>query len=927
MADKPKPPTDATAETKATPQDTEAAGAKAKLEADATPAAASTTTTTDSTSGNGTGTGGTTSTDAAAATTKPEATEKPEGEQEAAEPSLYERTIGKVDSIAEIKNLFGFGTKATSADLAKLPAVQVEGAEAEKAAEATRVAAATPGDAPDTGEAPKEGEAPTISGRVGAALGVMADIGRWGVKAITNPIETACYVGGALKDGFDYGFDWMTDWYGSNDDVLKNPDTAKQASTDFATTLENQVLSKGETTDQAKAETTINSKLPSGTTVKDVNDMLNYGLPGDSVDFRYNSDTDTYTEFDKEKHMRRVENADGSTTLMLSNGTRVNRDAQGNVTYLFNDGAVRAGADGSYTQSVGDWQKGVIAASEPLRKEIRDVVRQSERGDSKIFGTEVSAADAQGYMDRLLGGKTYNGEQVTSDQVQEFLKSGLPGADTQTLTTDGPDNGNKVQEMGGIKRIEGPDGTVTLQFPDGSTVIKNDKGTTYQKKGDNGKQEVLVESADGKHFSFASGDLTVKALENLRQRVNSEQNKKVVEIIQDRYAELIAGGKTHEEAMADLAKEQIIGGARNDSEVDDGQRRAGFLQEIDGKWYQVNSNGKEIHLREVTKGPDGALEFGDQFTYDAATGQWIGTDGKPYGGTSPKFATGPDGQLKIGEDGSLTINRDGDKLTVSGLLHTLTANGDGTSQFDSNDKGSGEAIIASVTDEVKGDFIQGGQTVDHVEIKRDGTFDGKLLDKKPGDEYVSDQGIIKADGTVVVPGLGGMTFKPNGDILDSNGEKLFDGATGEWSEGCGVTSANRTAEIQARENNAKASSEGAKAARIGAMVLSMMFAGPAAANLMRSLAITADCVLKGAESMASSSLNLSSLGSSIQLSSYRGAVNEALVASNRSSAAVSLLGPDLSAYQLGTAIAEITGSIGKTPAVMVNFGEQPKAAA
>ena len=59
------------------------------------------------------------------------------------------------------------------------------------------------------------------------------------------------------------------------------------------------------------------------------------------------------------------------------------------------------------------------------------------------------------------------------------------------------------------------------------------------------------------------------------------------------------------------------------------------------------------------------------------------------------------------------------------------------------------------------------------------------------------QAEIDADGNLVIPGLGGMKFMRNGDIVDSNGKKIYDAATNTWTkDGLAAAGAAEEAKIE-----------------------------------------------------------------------------------------------------------------------------------
>ncbi|MDZ4832936.1 MAG: hypothetical protein SGJ27_03970 [Candidatus Melainabacteria bacterium] len=875
MADQPIKISDPSAEANKpeTPASVEAAGANARLNQEATEATKPTTSSTTAdkpaepsatpASTDSPAEKPATSTSEKPAETKPgenpgekpgeKPAEKEEGdkpaEEEEEELSLYERTLGKVDSFDEIKGLFGRGKKATPADKAKLPGLVVDDPYA-KGKLATDAKAA-PGDAVaatptlDTSFKPLEVGKPGIAAT--DANGSLFNPSSWSWRSLTPDFaeKTVESIGNNIKETAGAGFDWMSDWWDSSQEMLPNLDTAKVVAKGFSNLTADTVLAKGVDATPDQAEQILNSKLPPGVTADQAREMLNFGLLGEKVDFRYNLDTQSSSESDRESGARRTVNADGSTTLRLSNGARVTEDAQGNVTWLFADGVLKESADGKVTSSFGDWQKQQIAASKEISSDLWGLVRESEEDDHKVRGSGIDAQKANDIVsNRMLGDKSFDGQPMTADRVKEFLNGGLPGARTETMDMEGH-KGSKVQDLNGVKRIESADGkTVALTFPDGTRVVKNEQGTTWTKQGPDGKAEVLVESPDGKRFSYAHDKVSMQGFTNLdspSQRVDSTENRKVVDIIGDTYDKFIQEGKTHEEAMEAIAKEQIIGGARRDSEVTDGQRRAGFLQQIDGQWYQVNSNGKDIHLRPVTKGEDGKLAFGDQFSYNKDGGGWIGTDGKPYNGTGPKFKTGPDGAIVVGDNGGLSLKRVGDSVVASGSLHVLTAKGDGTSAFDSTNRvNAAERIRALVTNRVETTMTEDGKVVQEAKVGPAGQLDSTLITINPDTGVITTpQTEITPDGDVRVAGLGGMTFQADGDIVSGSGESIYDHTTSSWSDESGIVGGefHGMTRLEAAQAMSDANAASGKAISIGSLALSIAKSGnPNALGIMRSLA-------------------------------------------------------------------------------------------
>ncbi len=875
MADAPKKPTDNAGEKPSTPAAVEAAGAKAKLEADSKPDTPSSTskpdaassTSTDKLAGSGTSTDK--PADPAAAPSgagadkdkpageKPgaEKTDKPAEEAESTASWLYDQTLGKVDSLDEIKGLFGLGKKTTASDKQFLASVQVHdpankgaklgadgkpllGADGkplplDAPASAALDAIAKPG---DLGKAPiKE-----------AGSSNLFDFSNWNF----NFSDSLSKIGTAITDTAMAGYDWMTDWYDSAKPGLTDLDAAKQNAKSFNTATENQVLTKGTNVTQEQAEQTLSSKLPPGKSSDEIRDMLEYGFTSDKVTVTYNSTDGSSKYYDPETGARRTVNSDGSASLFIpgdgkgQSGVRVNEDVNGNISWMFNDGVLKEGSDSStFVSSFGDWQKQQIAASKEISGELRGLVAKSERDDLKLKGS-VDVVDRDRAADiatKLLGDQKFDGQPLSTDQIRQFLKDGLPGGKTEIMNTPGHE-GTKVQDVNGVKRIESPDGkTVTVQLPDGTLVVQNDKGTTWKGKNAEGKPDILVESADGKRFEHLDG---LRVENGFRrgpgQTVDNTDNKRVAEIISDKFKALTEDPNnpmTAEQALEQLAKEQFIGGARKDT---DGQRRAGFLQQIDGQWYQVNSNGHEIHLREVKKGADGQLEFGDQFSYNKDAGGWVGVDGKPYTGTGPKFKAGTDGAVVIGDNGGLNLTTTPDgHLTVKGALHSLTSNGDGTSQFDTAEHGN--EIKALVAPRVDMKMSEEGKVVQEAQVGPNGEVTGTLINVNPETKVITTpQAEITPDGDTRVPGLGGMQFKANGDILSADGKSIYNASSHSWAADSGIIGGGEfhgMTRTEAARIMSDANAASGKAISIGSLALSIAKSGnPNALGIMRSLA-------------------------------------------------------------------------------------------
>lgn len=837
-APKTNPEVPTTAEV-STPQAEAAAGAQAKLEADSKPETG--TTTTDTTS-NGTVPDGDASTAAAAAATGADGADGgDDGDADADKPTLYERTLGRVDTIAEIKDLFGFGKKPTASDLASLPKVQV--------AEAAVVQGRDAEEKKQEGDQNLDEKSPEEQ-----KSGGIWDAVVWGVKAITPDFieDGVSTLARAAKESWD----WLTDWYDSNGDDL-NVDTLNR----FSDHVEDRVLTKGTQVTEEQADQLVRSRLPADVTPDKLQRMLEYGLCGTGVDIQYDADTGTWTDIDSKTGTKRVETPDGQVTLTFANGTTIRQDVSGNVSYMFEDGVLKKGADGNYTASFGEWQKEQIAGTLQTREKIEDGVAASESDNVKAQGRRVrSEQEAREILaDRILAGHSIDGQQLTPEQVREMLRNGLPGATTEVISREGPEKGSKVQELpNGIKRIESADGkTVTLQLGDGTTVTQNADGTTWHRLRD-GKPEILTESADGRHRRYAYDQRTSAGVGDAEsgrvgQEIDSTTNKKVLEQIREKYEELTrdrddgSPGMSHEEAMEVIARDQFIGGARQDGEVNDGNRRTGFIQQIDGKWYQVNSNGREIHLREVTV-TDSGLDFGAQFRWDPNTRQFLGTDGQPFAGTPPAFRVLDNGQVVIGQNGGLTLESNGNGIT--GNLHRLIANGDGTSVIASKNENGDWIETEVVPGEVRTQLGTGGlrpRVREEATIDPQGRIDSNLPDTGGRFRFdpiantaVTPQIEVASNGDVRVPGLGGITFRQNGDILASDGGKLYDGSTGQWSSdsgiiGCGGSSSFQRAEAARIESQAQATS--ARVQSIGCMALSIARSGnPNALGIMRHLA-------------------------------------------------------------------------------------------
>lgn len=901
MADAPKKTTDNAGEKPSTPASVEAAGAKAKLEADSKPdTPSSTAQAADKPAGTGTSTDK--PADPAAAPSAPGADkdkpagEKPAGEKPGAEKTdkpaedgestaswLYEQTLGKVDSLDEIKGLFGLGKKTTASDKQFLASVQVHDP-AEKGAKLGADGKPLLG---------ADGKPLPLDAPASAALDATikpGDLGKTPLKEAgsSNLFDFSNWnfkfsdISSAITNTAMAGYDWMTDWYDSAKPGLSDLDAAKQNAKSFNTATENQVLTKGTNVTQEQADQTLSSKLPEGVTADQLRDMVSYGLVGDKVDYTYNSTDGTSKEFDPETKARRTVNSDGSASLFLpgadgkGTGLRVSEDVNGNITWMFSDGVLKEGGDGSFTSSFGDWQKQQISASKEISSDLRRLVNISERDDAKSKGTAIDAAKADdGITREMLAGKTIDGQPVTADRVRELLKSGLPGADTQTLTTKGHE-GSKVQEINGVQRIESADGkTTTLQFPDGTKVVQSDKGTTWEKPNAAGPPDVLRESADHKQFILFPGDPKSDILQGFnnpdsaRMRMSNVEDKTVAEMITNRYDKLISEGKTHDQALAEIAKEQIVGGARSE----DGRRRAGFLQQIDGQWYQVNSNGKEIHLRAVTKGEDGGLQLGTQFQFDKETGGWAVGDRKkdggvqPWTGDAPKFKVGPDGLITVGDDSSLSLKRTGDVVVAAGSLHTLTADPSKVgSESVFSSKNLGEQLDTVVANTVGTTMVDNGKVVQETTIRANGQVDGTLLrrDAETG-VITTDEAIIKPNGDMVVPGLGGMQFKANGDILSADGRSIYNASSNSWAPDSGIISGGEFHGLtrnEAARIMSDASAASGKAISIGSLALSIARSGnPNALGIMRSLAwagiSVADAGIAAAQGFAPAVISLS----------------------------------------------------------------------
>jgi hypothetical protein len=77
-----------------------------------------------------------------------------------------------------------------------------------------------------------------------------------------------------------------------------------------------------------------------------------------------------------------------------------------------------------------------------------------------------------------------------------------------------------------------------------------------------------------------------------------------------------------------------------------------------------------------------------------------------------------------------------------------------------------------------------------TEAKADGEKEGEVPESiikiGPNSAVETPQLQVDAQGNIRVPGLGGMTFAPNGDIYGSDGTKLYDGATGRWTAASGI---------------------------------------------------------------------------------------------------------------------------------------------
>lgn len=921
MADAPKKPTEAGGE-KHSPADVEAAGAKKKLEADSkpdTPAASTPAAAADKPAG--TDKDKPAEPGAAPASGTP-AADKPAGEKAGAEKTdkpgeehhedtaswLYEQTFGRVDTLAEVKGLFGFGKHATAADKEILAAVQVHDplAKAKLGADGKPVGAdgkpigadgkPLPADAPPAltlDGTIKPGDLGKSAGlKAGDGNGNLFDPSSWNWRTFTPDFaeSTLASIGTAIKDTAS---DWLADWYDSSQEMLPNLDAAKQNAKAFSTATEDHILTQGSSVTKEQADQTLNSKLPEGVSADHVRDLLSFGLDGDKVDYTYNFTDGTSKEFDPETKARRIVNEDGSASLYLpgadgkGTGLRVNEDVNGNVTWMFSDGVLREGGDGSFTSSFGDWQKLQVAASKEISSGLRKLVSISERDDDKSRGTTVDAAKADdGITREMLAGKTFDGQPLTAEKVRELLKSGLPGADTQTLTTKGYE-GSKVQEINGVQRIESPDGkTVTLQLPDGTKIVQGEKGTTWEKP--NGKDalghdkppDVLKESADHKQFILFPGDPHSDIVQGFtnpdsaKLNLSNEQNRTVAEMITDRYNELISAGKTHDEALAEIAKQQFVGGARSE----DGRRRAGFLQQIDGKWYQVNSNGEEIHLREVTKGEDGKLKLGTQFQFDKETGGWVvgnrkGRDGQPpegvqpWTGEAPKIKVGPDGAVTVGDDSSLTLRRTGDVVVATTAAHTLTADPSKVGEESTiSSKNLGEKLDTVVANTVRTVMTDNDKVVQEHAIGADGQVEGTLLrrDAETG-VITTDEAIIKPNGDMTVPGLGGMQFKANGDILTADGRSIYNAGSHSWAADSGIISGGEfhgLTRTEAARIMSDASAASGKAISIGSLALSIAKSGnPNALGIMRSLAwagiSVADAGIAAAQGFAPAVISLS----------------------------------------------------------------------
>lgn len=772
--------------------------------------------------------------------------DKPGEADEEAAPSLYERTFGKFDSLDEVKGLFGFGKKATAADAKILGAVQLDDPNA-------KAKLAQDGKPALTLDQPlRPGAKPGVDGADTSSLWSPSS---WNWRTFTPDFaeKTVANIGNTIKEDLD----WISSWYDTNKTDLKTLDSAKTNSAEFTKLTEDTVLSKGSSVTREQADQTLSSKLPPGRTPDQIREMLNHGLKGDNVEHTLNKTDSTEKSKDESTGARRTENPDGSVTLWMpgeqrGTGVRVTKDAQGNETWTFSDGVLRESKDGKITSSFGDWQKEQIAGSKDFSAGLRLLERASEVNDVKVEGKAIEAKNANDGITRemLAGQKGLDGKPLTAEQVREMLKHGIPGAKTETMTMKGHE-GSKVQDVNGIKRIESPDGkTTTIKFPDGTQVVENEKGLTWTKPGKDGKPpDILTESADHKQFVLYPGDPNSDILQgfndpdSVRQRMNNMTDKTVAEMIESAYDKLTAKppqgeGKSHQEALEALAKEQIIGGVRSE----DGRRRSGFLQQIDGQWYQVNSNGKEIHLRAVDKGEDGSLQFGDQFKFNKETGSWVDTKGNPTD-LGPKFKTNPDGSITVGDKGGLQLSTTGETVTAIGALHTLTANGRrGDSTFSSSNKNpaTGEKLDAVVAETVDTKMTEHDKVVQEGKIGPEGQIDHTMIRRNPETGVLeTNQAELLPNGDIRIPGLNGMTFKANGDIVSGDGRNIYSASSNTWSGESGIVGGqfHGMTRAEAQRAMAEANSASAKATTLGSLALSIAKSGnPNSLSIMRSLA-------------------------------------------------------------------------------------------
>ncbi|MBZ0185534.1 MAG: hypothetical protein K8F91_04715, partial [Candidatus Obscuribacterales bacterium] len=553
----------------------------------------------------------------------------------------------------------------------------------------------------------------------------------------TNPIDT---VG-----------DWYDELFASEEeefqkDIAQETDvSAKIAKTEErAAVITQDVFKDGKVLSPEEADAELASRLPEGTTLESVRQMLDEPWANENAIFDYDDAAGVMIDIDSESGMTRIEDLDGSVSLRLKDGTVIERDPKGNEIWKFENDAISKSASGEFKQSVGKDSLVKLDAAEQHtedKKRLEEEYGLNPVNKKSIDKVELTREGADAVIEKKLPSGT-SLEAVKQMLDEPWMNENAEFSFESDVMIDN-------DPKSGMTRIENFDGSVSLSLSDGTVIERDPQGNEIWKFKDEGSISV---SEDG------SIEQTLSRMEVSMSRTDSQQE---AETKLDQ-GDLADGG------VAEISDWKSISDSDAEQQID-GNLPEGIDRELVNKALDTPFFGSDMA----------------DFKYDPETGKWFDYDNA----TGVGRLEGGDGTVTVSvpnEDGTVTtVTRKSDGSEVwrfekSGTSLAKTADGQFTSDsIDTKVPGAGQGQKLALTPEeqeelnkVVNDALEDGTVVEDMDqvLKQqvenydqarkflDSPFVDGVVSKYDGEtrswiDYQKDSGMTRvqnSDGTVTL---------------------------------------------------------------------------------------------------------------------------------------------------------------------------------